>query len=698
MRCFACDKRASGSCKACRLCFCSLCETDHWRDCELHPDWSGNLVFPALVHVRGTLIEFQRDEKQHDGGQGGCNVDRQRSVVVAQKEWALGTSVFLWSYFDDHGLVLEYELVHPADLKRKHFLTFSGFVVALLHVRKRHQENVDNGRNELGILPVHRAAFLGSLKSCDIDGSLLDGFGRSVAHWSAMGGTFDRDNTAVTADALWALPIHYWVWAGHLNSGDKFAFSTARDAIGKTMQNGSTLVHLAVLGGVSRKKLLELVGDRKKLFSLADSDRMLPLHVAIRMWNLELTQFFLETTDQKSLIALERDPVGGSLDVDRAVTHLKEGKVAVAGISLFFFACLHGSLDVVNVVMKVASESDRLIAFLLTCALGKIRVVNFLIESGDLTRNCASIIMRDARGNVPSRSKLAAWACSLMPYLNLINLLIEKNVLEVQDLRLCLMEIVKNASNVMKLEAIVNLLSPLDVEIGVLHESTKRDDFAFLKLLLGKNDKESVHPETKRTLLHSACLHGSDDVIKWLLSHKCVRESPLPEDVFGRTLFHDACANCCVATVRALLKIYGNEVLNCRTADGDTPLIYLCRVANWQDAGWRNSLPRRTEVAGLLIESGARTEAQNKWGNAAIHYAVYPVHQAALGILLLRSNGALLNISNRVGISGLQLSQEAREKDLVLVETLATATGLTSSSWARSASSRPVDPLVTPYL
>lgn len=188
------------------------------------------------------------------------------------------------------------------------------------------------------------------------------------------------------------------------------------------------------------------------------------------------------------------------------------------------------------------------------------------------------------------------------------------------------------------LQAILHLVPSLRFVVHAVHEAAAKEDANFLRAM--RATKGLIHPETQRSLLHSACIgEGADNVVEYLLSSSLFeRDDIVREDAFGNTAFHDACRNCTARTVSLLMRAWGDDdsLLCCRTRTGNTPLIAVCRVLDWQENAWRNTLKRRAEVVRVLIARGANFDYDtNKFGNTAAHYAVFPAHQALIGDLIV---------------------------------------------------------------
>jgi ankyrin repeat protein len=214
-----------------------------------------------------------------------------------------------------------------------------------------------------------------------------------------------------------------------------------------------------------------------------------------------------------------------------------------------------------------------------------------------------------------------------------------------------------------KLE-IVQILVEAGADIEGTFTGKKSTNNTALGAAAGQGHKEIVeflianganvnHLETGSfyTPLGLAAYSNNYDIVKILLDNGA--DHTLRNTLSGgQTPLHSAVRINGVASVQALLEA-GADV-NALTDEGQTPLIHL------MSDGYRLNL---TQVATLLLDTGADPDHQDNTGNSALHYAAMRGTNEAIPILI--EYGADLKLQNNKGQTALDVAKNEEIANLL---------------------------------
>ncbi len=168
------------------------------------------------------------------------------------------------------------------------------------------------------------------------------------------------------------------------------------------------------------------------------------------------------------------------------------------------------------------------------------------------------------------------------------------------------------------IDVILNLLDEgLDVNTVVLGRKTlldlaiMHDQLEIVKLLIQRG--ASVTPVQNRTTpFFRAVYYRRQDIIRFFLQSGIQRNvEEVGDAANGYTALHIAVKQHDVGIVKMLISEFGANA-NCKSVDGETPLIVACR---WEYDGG-------VELVNFLIENGANVNERDYNDNTALHCAV----------------------------------------------------------------------------
>lgn len=198
-----------------------------------------------------------------------------------------------------------------------------------------------------------------------------------------------------------------------------------REAQGRSLNDGKTVMHLAVLGGTRVETVRVLAEGKRKLLSQATVHGLLPIHFAVRLRDEDMVAFLRHP--QSPVVILQHDPFESA--VNDALAYLQQGGLLMNGISLFAFACCHSSTNIVAQLFQGTEANDVLSAFLLVCALGElVDMAQFMTSTWALKNpqcDWASLVKKGS-GLKARWSNLLAFACTNAPCAETLSVILER--------------------------------------------------------------------------------------------------------------------------------------------------------------------------------------------------------------------------------------------------------------------------------
>ncbi|KAM9845909.1 ankyrin repeat domain-containing protein 16 isoform 2-T2 [Aulostomus maculatus] len=181
------------------------------------------------------------------------------------------------------------------------------------------------------------------------------------------------------------------------------------------------------------------------------------------------------------------------------------------------------------------------------------------------------------------------------------------------------------------------------------------DPLVVQHLLLAAPDVWRTESKTRRTPLHTAAMHGCEDVVRILLE-RC-GYTPDSRDSCGVTPFTDAVRNGHMSVARLLLE---KHQASPEAADilGVQP-VHQVAVTGQEEA--LRFLEGHVSTLHTLMELGSDLHAQDKKGRTALHMACIGQHAGAAGTLLQ------LGLQDSKDASGTTARQHAKKPDVVQV-------------------------------
>lgn len=138
------------------------------------------------------------------------------------------------------------------------------------------------------------------------------------------------------------------------------------------------------------------------------------------------------------------------------------------------------------------------------------------------------------------------------------------------------------------------------------------------------------HDDKGHTPAHWAALGGHATILRFIIEMKGPVDEPSDNELQQRPI-HWACVNGHIAIVEILLQC-GVDI-DCVDSKGCTPLIVACQYG-------------QTMLAGYLMGKGSRTQAMDKDGDTALHWAAFKGdhnHTASLHLIRCFQNESLLS-------------------------------------------------------
>ncbi|MGP1594207.1 MAG: ankyrin repeat domain-containing protein [Treponema sp.] len=217
-----------------------------------------------------------------------------------------------------------------------------------------------------------------------------------------------------------------------------------------------------------------------------------------------------------------------------------------------------------------------------------------------------------------------------------------------------------------------------------LHISAQRGDIPFIKLFITHNIDKNISDETGKTPLMDAVANRKEEAAFFLLEQGA---SPTPQDMYGKTVFHDAAGSVSIDLIKKIRTSGGNPMVrdisgatplslvlhtdtvmidavlgsdsNLSNSDGETPL----HIAAGEDV--------RETIMQQILSTGYPINKRDRTGSTALIIAAQNKMLTSCGLLL--SNGGDPFISNNGGVSAVSIALEEYHELLPLIDDFAPA-------------------------
>lgn len=217
-----------------------------------------------------------------------------------------------------------------------------------------------------------------------------------------------------------------------------------------------------------------------------------------------------------------------------------------------------------------------------------------------------------------------------------------------------------------------------------LHISARRGDIPFIKLFITHNIDKNISDETGKTALMDAVENRKEEASFFLLEQGA---SPIPQDMYGKTVFHDAAGTASIDLIKKIRTSGGNPMV--RDISGATPLSLvlhsdtdMINAVLGTDSYLSNSDGEtplhiaagedvRETIMQQLLSTGYPVNKRDRTGSTALIIAAQNKMLNACTLLL--SNGGDPFISNNGGVSAVSIALEQYHELLPLIDEFASA-------------------------